>query len=295
MRALKYSFQEALVSLRRSGRSAAMSIGTIAVAFLALGGFLLTAANLQHLIERWASAAEMSVFLREGTDEATRTGLISDLSAHPAVAGVEYISKEQALQRFKTDFPELADVSGTLEGNPFPASIELRLKTDPASTGAADALSTTLLDRGGVADVRYDRHWLDRVMTLLGTVRMAGVIIAAVLVLGAAFTVAAVVRLSLFSRRDEIEIMRLVGAPFAFLRGPSVAEGTLIGGIGAFVSLVVLWMLFEATKTRLNDLLTAAASAGDLRFLAPLEAIGLVLAALVVGGMTGTVVSRAVR
>ena len=295
MRAARYSLQEAVVSLRRAARSTAMSIGTVAVAFLTLGGFLLAATNLQRIVEQWASAAEMSVFLRDDIDEATRATLQSELGAHRAVAGVEYVSKDGALERFKTDFPELADVSQTGSTNPFPASLELRLRTDPESTGAADALATQIVERPGVADVRYDRQWLERVMTLVTGIRLAGLAIAGVLVLGAAFTVAAVVRLSLFTRRDEIEVMQLVGAPFAFIRGPSVAEGTVIGGLGASVSLLLLWAFYALARSRMLESLSALGAAADVQFLGGVEAALIILAALVVGGLTGTVVSRAIR
>lgn len=295
MRAIRYSLNEAFINLRRAARSTAMSIGTVAIAFLTLGGFLLAATNLQRLVEQWASAAEMSVFLRDDIDDATRTTLQTELAGHRAVAGVEYVAKENALARFKSDFPELADVSNTGSTNPFPASLELRLRTDPESSGAADALATQLAERAGVADVRYDRQWVERVLTLVTGIRLAGLIIAGVLVLGAAFTVAAVVRLSLFTRRDEIEIMRLVGAPFAFIRGPSIAEGTVIGGLGATVSLLLLWAVYEASRSRLGDSLAALTGAAQVQFLGGSEAGLMVVAALMVGALTGTVVSRAVR
>ena len=127
-------------------------------------------------------------------------------------------------------------------------------------------------------------------------IRLAGLAIAAVLVLGAAFTVAAVVRLSLFARRDEIEIMRLVGAPFAFIRGPSVAEGTLIGGVGAALSLLVLWGLFESWRSRACAMRwrhwpAPATSA----FFGPARRPCWWSPRLLVGGLTGTLASRAVR
>lgn len=295
MRAIRYSLREAFISLRRAAQSTALSIGTVAVAFLTLGGFLLAAANLQRIVEEWASAAEMSVYLQDELDEATRTALVTELSAHRAVTAVEVISKNEALLRFKRDFPELADVSEPGGANPFPASLELRLRTDPESAGAAEALAAQLMDRPGVADVRYDPQWLTRLMTIITSLRVAGLAIAAVLVVGAAFTVAAVVRLSLFARRDEIEIMRLVGAPFAFIRGPSVAEGTLIGGVGAAVSLLLLWGLYAFAKSSMAEGLRLVAGSGDVRFLGSVEAAFIIFAALVVGALTGTMVSRAVR
>jgi len=294
MRAIEYAFAEALLSLRRSGRSAAMSMATIAIAFLTLGGFLLVAANLQSLVERWASSAELSVYLRDDVDEASRQKLVDELAAHTAVAGVEYVSKDLALERFRRDFPELADVAESAD-NPFPPSIEVRLHTDASSGSAADAMATALTEREGVVDVRYDRQWLARLMAIIASIRLAGLTAAAVLVLGAAFTVAAVVRLSLQTRREEVDIMQLVGAPFAFIRGPSIAEGTILGGIGALVSLAMLWALFAATRDQLTTAMAEWGSVGALRFLGLGEATLLVVSGLIVGGFAGLIASRAAR
>ncbi len=294
MKALSYACAEAVVSLRRSGRSAAISIGTIAIAFLTLGGFLLVSANLQSLVERWASSAELSVYLRDDVDEATRQALLDELSSHTAVAGVEYVSKDAALERFRRDFPELVDVAESGD-NPFPPSIEVRLRTDPASSGAADAMAAGLTDRDGVVDVRYDREWLARLLAIVTSIRLAGATAAAVLLLGAAFTVAAVVRLSLHARREEVDIMQLVGAPFAFIRGPSIAEGTILGGTGAVLSLVVLWALFAATREQLTATLAEWGNVGALGFLAFADASMIVATGLVIGGLAGLVASRASR
>ncbi len=294
MKAIGYAFAEALVSLRRSGRTAAISIGTIAIAFLTLGGFLLVSANLRSLVEQWASSAELSVYLRDDVDDAWRRALLDELSAHAAVAGAEYVSKAAALDRFRGDFPELADVADAAN-NPFPSSIEVRLHTDPASSGAADAMAAGLTEREGVVDVRYDREWLSRLMAIIASIRLVGATAAAVLILGAAFTVAAVVRLSLQARREEVDIMQLVGAPFSFIRGPSIAEGTILGGLGALLSLLTLWALFAATREQLTAAVAEWGNVEALRFLAFPEALLLVGSGLAVGGVAGLVASRGSR
>ena len=294
MTTLRYALEEAIATLRRAGRSAVMSVGTIAVAFLTLGGFLLVSANMQSVVQRWASAAEMSVYLRDEVDASSRDALMRQLSEHAAVANVEYVSKEQALARFKSDFPELADVAVSTE-NPFPPSIEVHLRTDAASAGAADAIVGQLTTRADVADVRYDRQWLARLMAVVTSVRIGGFAIAAVLVLGAAFTVSAVVRLSLQARRDELDIMQLVGAPLSFIRGPSVAEGALLGGMGALLSLVVLWAIFASARGQLNAALASWGSVGELRFLSAGDGLLLIAAGLVVGATSGFVASRVIR
>lgn len=294
MRSLGYAFEEALVSLKRAGRSAAMSIGTIAIAFLTLGGFLLISANLEAVVERWASAAEVSVYLREDLDDASKEELMAELSAHPAVSAVELVPKDAALERFKTDFPELGDIAASGE-NPFPSAIEVRLRSEAESAGVVETLATELAGRSDVADVRYDRTWLSRLLGIVAAIRFGGLAVAAVLVLGAAFTVAAVVRLSLEARRDELDIMQLVGAPFAFVRGPFVAEGTLLGGMGAALSLALLWAVYAALRTELSEAIAGFANAGELRFLGPGDAILLLVAGLVVGGLAGVVASRVAR
>ena len=92
-----YAFEEAWASVRRAGRSAAVSIGTIAIAFVTFGAFLLVSVNVQRVLDRWLESAEMSVYLYDDLSEALRTGLELYLRQQVAVAAVEYVSKERAL------------------------------------------------------------------------------------------------------------------------------------------------------------------------------------------------------
>ena len=113
----------------------------------------------------------------------------------------------------------------------------MRVRARRRARRPAEALVSRLVALPGVADVRYDREWLARVGAGLETIRAAGLALALLMAVAAAVTVATVVRLGLHARRDEIEIMELVGAPLAFIRGPFVAEGLLQGGIGALLAL----------------------------------------------------------
>lgn len=293
MTGVGYAFDEAWASVRRAGRSAAVSIGTIAIAFVTLGGFLLVSVNVQRVLDLWLESAEMSVYLHDDLSEELRTALELYLRQQAVVAGVEYVSKERALERFRVDFPELLDVTTSVAQNPFPAAFEIRLRTD--ATGAIDDLTTGLAGRDGVADVRYDRRWLTRLIGMVTSARIAAAVIAGVLMLGAAFTVAAVVRLSLHARRDEIEIMQLVGAPFSYIRGPFIVEGLLLGGAGAVVALLLVGVLYSAVARWLGPDLTGLAGAGQLHFLGLREGVILILGGLGVGAAAGTVASRSAR
>lgn len=295
MTVVGYAFEEAWASIRRAGRSAAVSMGTIAIAFVTLGGFLLVSVNVQRVLDRWLESAEVSVYLYDDLSEELRVALELYIRQQPVVAAVEYVPKERALERFRTDFPELLEVTSSLAQNPFPAAFEIRLRPDAAGGPGVDDLTTGLAGRDGVADVRYDRRWLTRLMGIVTTAQIAAAVIAGVLMLGAAFTVAAVVRLSLHARRDEIDIMQLVGAPFSYIRGPFIIEGLLLGGVGAAVALVVIGLAFSAVARWLGPDLAGVAGAEALRFLGFREVAIMMLAGLGVGAAAGTVASRSAK
>jgi cell division transport system permease protein len=290
-----YSFEEAVASIRRAGRSAIVSVITIGIAFVTLGGFLLLSVNVQGMLDRWLEAAEMSVYLSDNATDDDRVALETLLRARPEVAGIEYVAKERALERFRADFPELADVTGSLDGNPFPAALEVRLRSEGAADAAIEALAGDVAGRPGVADVQFDRRWLARLMAVVGAARWAGALVAAILMLGAAFTVGAVVRLSLHARRDEIEIMALVGAPFSYIRGPFIMEGLILGGVGAIVALVAVGVLYYAIGQSVGTNLAGLSADGQLRFLGFANIVTMLLGGLVVGAAAGTLASRAAK
>jgi cell division transport system permease protein len=289
---LQYAFDEAIASLWRGRRSGVLSTSTIGLALFVLGGFLLATANLQRLGDEWSRSAEMSVYL---TDEATpqqRSAIEAMLTPGPLVAGSEFVSKAQALERFKQTFADLATTVTTLDSNPLPASYEVRLQPQTGASTGVDDLAQRLRQTAGVADVRYDRQWLERLTSTIEIVRIVGLALASVLIVAAALTVATVVRLALFARRDEIEIMQLVGAPQAYIRGPFVVEGILQGGIGAVVALVLLTVTYMVLRDRYLMPLAAAVNFSEVSFLSIGRCFLLLLGGMVVGCLGGYVASR---
>jgi cell division transport system permease protein len=285
MRALQYFFREALASLWRARGAALLAIATIGVGLFVLGFFLLVNTNVQRVVDRWSESAEVSVFLEDAvTAEQLKT--IDELVAQSRLAAHrEYVSKQQALERFKADFPDLAPAAASTNHSPLPASFELQLRSDVReASGAVNALVTSLSQMAGVADVRYDRQWLERLNAIIRGARIAGAVVVAMLAFAAGMTVANVVRLAATARRDEIEIMHLVGAPFAYVRGPFVAEGILQGGAGAILAIGALAVLFQAGRLRF-----------ELTFLSFPVLIVLLLGGMAVGCLGGYVVARQVR
>jgi cell division transport system permease protein len=285
MRALAYAWQEAITSLGRARWTLLLSLAAIAVAFAMLGAFRVVSATVARVAGGWSEAAEMSVYLDDVVTEAERTAIRQTIERSAAVAGVIFVTKEEALARFGAEFPELGDVTASLDANPFPASFEVRLTEDGMRDGP-ETLARSLTPLPGVADVRFDRQWLSRLLAVLGALRTAGWAAAAALVLGAATTVVAVVRLSFESRRDEIGIMALVGAPVAFIRGPFVMEGAIQGAIGALAALGALALLGRALGQALGPL-AAALGPDAIRSLQWTDGVLLLLGGAFVGAIAG--------
>jgi cell division transport system permease protein len=289
MRSLHYAFKEAVASLWRGRQSGLLSTGTIALALFVLGGFLIVTANLQRLGAEWSSAAEMSVYLEDQITDGQRRTIESVLEPGEIVSAREYVSKDTALTRFKQTFTDLAGSIETLGANPLPASYEVRLRTGPAAEAGVEALGAKLRETPGVADVRYDRQWLSRLMSAIAVIRGVGLVMAAVLTIAAALTVASVVRLALHARRDEIEIMELVGAPSAYIRGPFVMEGVIQGGMGALVAVLALGATFLSLRSAYLVPLAAAVNVSSIRFLPAELAVLLVVGGMAVGCVGGLV------
>ena len=291
-RAMRYCVEEAAASLWRARRSGALSIITNAAALFVLGALLLVTGNIERLISRWATAAEMSVYLSDELTAGDRTAIETLLRDSPIVQSVVYRSKAEALDHFRQEFSDLSGVVGAMDDSPLPASFEIQLQPDLEQGDAIDALAAQVGQRAGVDDVRYDRRWIERVAAAVLMVRGLGTIVVAILIVAAGLTVANVVRLAGHTRRDELEIMRLVGAPWAYVRGPFVVEGIVQGGAGAGLALVLLWVAFVVGRAQYGPMVADLLSVSAVTFL-PWQSCGwLVLGGMSVGCLAGVVGGR---
>lgn len=294
MPALRYFFSEALASLWRGRRAGVLSIATITTALFVLGGFLVVTSNLDRLVSRWTAAAEFSVYYRDEATPQERDAVDRALASSPVVAAREVVTKDAALERFKRDFPDLAATTTDLDRNPFPASVEVRLRP-AADPDEVAQLAAQVGKLSGVADVRYDRQWIARVLTTVALVRGVGLVLAVVLIVAACLTVANVVRLALFARLDEVRIMALVGAPLGYIRGPFVVEGLLQGGLGALVAVGLLYSGFLAGASRYGDTLAGLIGPESATFLSASLTGVLIVGGMAVGCLGGIIAACSAR
>ena len=278
LRALVYFLEEALQSLWRSRLISALSVATIGVSLFVLGAFLTVASNLNAVVSHWTQKVQVTVYLRDGIEPRARALLEERLVSDPAVASFQGVSRDQALARFKDLFRDLRTLPDDLGENPFPESIEVSLRPDRQSADEVRRLAGSLQQAPGVEEVQYDLLWIQRLATTVRLVRGLGAVLGGILAMAGVFTISNVIRLTVYARQDELDIMRLVGATRAYVRGPFVVEGVLQGGLGGMVAVALLYL---SVRVLARDALEASDLLGRAALLLPVE----VCAALVVGGM----------
>jgi cell division transport system permease protein len=231
-RAIGYFFREASLNLARSWKISALAISTIAMSLFIGGALLLLTTNLRELVADWRSEAKVVVYLRAGIGEVDAAPLAAELGQQQWSLAVHTVTAEEARRRFAGYFPSVADLVQGWGEEPLPASIEVTF--DPALSGgeAFDRWLETLRADARVAMVDDDRDWVRQLEGVLQLVRAVGLVVVVVLLAGAIFTIAAVIRLTAYLHRDEIGIMRLVGATELYIRGPFYVEGLLQGLLG---------------------------------------------------------------
>jgi cell division transport system permease protein len=288
LRAFRYFVLEALTSLWRSRLITAFSVVTIAVSLFVLGAFLSLASNLAEVVARWSDKVQVTFYLEDQLPDEPREGLATALRADAAVESVVYVSREEALQRFRALFREMRSLPEDLGENPFPAALEVTLR--PARNSAEDAqrLVQAFRRARGVEDVEYDLLWIQRLSTAVRLVRGAGAFLGAILVLAAVFTISNVMRLTMYARQDELDIMRLVGAAPAYVKGPFVLEGMIQGGLGGVLALALLWAIFHLLS---RDVLATSDLLGRTAVVLPPVMAALVVVGGTLVGLAGSLVS----
>lgn len=287
LRALAYFFEEAVSSLWRSRLINALSVGTIAVSLFVLGAFLTVASNLGDVVSRWTQKVQVTFYLEDRIEERIRQSLEGRLQEDPAVEGLVFVSREEALERFRRLFKDLRTLPEDLGENPFPASLEVTLRPGHESPGEVQRLVHAFDKAPGVEEAQYDLLWIQRLSTAVRLVRWVGAFLGGILVLAGVFTISNVIRLTVYARQDELDIMRLVGATQAYVKGPFVVEGMIQGGLGGLVSVSLLWVTFRVVA---RDALAASDLLGRAVIFLPAE----LCLAIVLGGMAVGVVGSLV-
>lgn len=226
---LRYALSEGVQGFVRNGLMSVASVVITATTLLALGGALAVAGALNHVAVSLERQLQVVVYLRPGAGDGEVMAVYDRLSHVPGVARIEYVSAQEALRRFEAQLGPRARLQDLLRRNPLPASFVVTA----TATGRLRAIAAAARTLPGVDDVRDGGRVLERLLNVIRAVRVGGTAAGVILACIALVVIAGTIRLTVFARRAEIEVMRLVGATAWFIRWPFVVEGAVTGACGA--------------------------------------------------------------
>lgn len=269
---------------RNDWRLYALSVFSVAVAFVCLAASLLVVVNVDGVRARWAESGRASVYLRPGALPADISALEDALRATPGVTAVRYVSSEDARRDVLRSGDDLI---ASLPNEAFPASVEVTLVDDAASSRLA-RLSEQVSSLHAVESVETYQAWSQRLGSLLAG-GVSAALILAVVVLGAVISVvSSTMRLTLQRRRIEVEVLKLVGATDSYVRRPFVLEGAAQGALGAFLAVLLVGVLYAVVRGHFDGQLALLLGMNPT-FLPWFATLGMVA----LGGLLGSVAAFA--
>lgn len=238
----EYFITEAVTSVRRNGLMSLASLMTVALSLLILGIFIVLVMNLNHMASALESQVQVSVYLKEGLKELEIREIGTRITKLPGVTRVNFVNKEEAMQRFKQRLGEQQGLLAELgEANPLPNAFEVKVDRPERVKPVALAISQLK----GIEAARYGQEVVEQLFGLTRMVRIFGMVLIVFLALAALFIIVNTIRLTVFARRREIGIMKYVGATDWFIRWPFIIEGVILGSVGACISVVLLTQLYS--------------------------------------------------
>lgn len=261
----------------------AVTIATIAIAILISSAFALFLVNANAIVNSWKKGIRIMVYLKPNPSEINVSDIKNKIEGMEGVDNVRFISKKEALEQLKSQMKRQSSLLDDLQENPLPDAFEVRLTNDFQNKHNVETLAASLESFSQVDEVEYGQVWLGRFTNILNLFRLTGYAMGALFFVATVLIVANTIRLVLYSRREEVEIMRLVGATDHFIRTPFYIEGIIQGALGGIMGLTTLFVLFVFISSNVDKSLTSSLFA--IRFLSWEAFLGILICSMFVGWM----------
>ncbi|MDX1259299.1 permease-like cell division protein FtsX [Exiguobacterium sp. K1] len=246
--------REGAKGLVRNGWMTFASVSAVTVTLLLVGIFAMVMFNVNKISDNVEKDVEIQVFVERESDQAKIDAVGKKLEQMPGVESVRYSSKEEELDRFKEQLGEGSQAYQSVEkDNP----LHDRYIVKATSPNETETIANTVKKMENIDSVEYGEDYVEKMFNFLEGVRIGGVILIVGLTFMAMFLISNTIKVTIFSRRREIEIMRLVGAKNGFIRAPFFIEGLLMGVLGALIPIVVVYFGYEVTYNALQPQLVS--------------------------------------
>ncbi len=217
-----------------------LAILNIALSLILFGGFVVGIINANSLVERLGNRLEVVAYLKDGISEGSLKELQKELNRYPEVRGIAYISKEEAFASLDKGLAGEPSILDGLDENPLPASLIIKLNDAFQNSAGIKGVTERLGKIDSIEDLQYGGEWIKKISIFVSMVKFGGVLFGIVIILSTLVIVSNTIRLTIQTRMNEIEGMRLGGATPLFIKAPFFIEGIIVGGIGAVFAVGVL-------------------------------------------------------
>lgn len=267
----------AIRGLRQARTTSLLAVVTIAVVLILVGSALLLVDNMADLLDEFGDALQLTAYLESELSEEEIAALAERVAAAPGVDRVGVVTRAEALARFERIAGGVELLAG-LEENPLPASLEIQLEPEARTANGLGVLEAALEGLPGIEELAHGQEWIAGYARAVALVRAIATGIAVVLGGAALLIVANTIRLAFYARRDELDILALVGASRTFVRVPFLLEGTVQGLCGGGVALLFVWGAYELVLPQVRSGLELLVGRAELHFFSAPEAAMLVAA-----------------
>ena len=285
-----FFLSRALTNIRQNVFVNVVTIGTITLALLIVSLFMLIFVNLESAAESWSERVQVTVYFDKELTGPEQSSFRDKISALPGTSRVGYVTREEALKRFKARLRGQETLLEGVRSEVLPTSFEIALKRAYRDTASVETYVKGLKRIPGITEVQYGEEWVRRFNSFLNFMRLLGALLGGFLIIAVIFIVSNTIKLTIYSRRDELEVMSLVGATRFFIKAPFLLEGLIQGMAGSLLSVALLFGLYEAFLHNAGNFLTFNPATSGLSFL-PLEYIAALLLAGAVLGFIGSLTS----
>jgi cell division transport system permease protein len=278
---MRLYIKRAIQDIRRNRFLNVVTVVTIALATLIVSAFALFFINTSDLMNTWKEGLRIMVYLNPKTAQKEIPDLKDRMLNMYGVETVRFIPKDQALAELKAQLQHQSSLLENLKANPLPDAFEVRLVSTSRSWDRIEKLAREIAMLPAVDDVEYGQRWIGKFTNIFNLFRLAGYALGALFFMAAVFFVANTIRLVLYSRRDEVDIMRLVGAEDSFIRTPFYIEAIIQGALGGIIGLGALFVIFLFIQSNVNT--DPALGTFQIRFLDLELLLSVLLAGMLVG------------
>ncbi len=235
-----------------------VTVVTISISILIASAFTLFFINANAIVNSWKKGIRIMVYLKPDIPDIKVTAVQRAIQEMKGVKDVQFISKKEALKRLKDQLKRQSSLLDNLKENPLPDAFEIRLKASFQNQDKIRKLAARLESLQPVDEVEYGQVWLGRFTNILNLFRLTGFAMGSLFLVATVLIVANTIRLVLYSRQKEVEIMRLVGATDGFIKAPFYIEGLMQGALGGIIGLGVLFVLFTFISSNMGQELTSS-------------------------------------